>query len=122
MFIKSSKVMQLFFTNLYTDMLGITGDLRPDDQRDLNLQLFRSGLKYHGNVILNSNSTNFGVFHYREYSVRIALLSHSSYRRHCKNVPSDILLNSTVLHCHLPKSYLAKKQGMEKYGLFNITS
>lgn len=120
MYVKATVAMQLFFNQLHADMLDIKGAFDPDDQRDLNLQLLRSGLQYHGKVMLNSNSSNFGMFRYKGHNVRVSLLPHSSYRRYCKNLPSSVLLNSTVLHCHYPKSYASKKEGVQKNGLWVI--
>jgi len=120
MYIKSTESTRIFFVDLHTDMskIKITSGFYPDDQRDLNMALWRHGLKYSSRVIVNSTSHNFGRLKYKGKEMNIALLAQNKYRRLCRGVRKDIAHNSTVLHCHFPKMVQGKQDGLQNYGLW----
>lgn len=119
-FIHSTAVTIVFFKDLYVYMLGLKPGRRTDDQRDLNQQLYKSGLQYSTEVRMKSKSPNKGSLVYKGISMNLLLLPQNSYRRSCKNVTKAVAVESVVLHCYLDKNGAVKEEGARMYDLWVI--
>ena len=116
MYISPTQSSSLFFKELSNSMLKINGRLSPDDQRDLNIALWKNGLHYTKKVQVNSTKPSYGLLSSQIYKIKLVLLPHSSYVRFCNYLSNYSLLNSTVLHCLSPKRQEDKKLELLKYG------
>jgi hypothetical protein len=122
MYITSTHGTTLLFNEIYLKMLGIQGTHMADDQRELNLLLYKYGLRYMNRTTRDSFRYSIGTMDYREqHRIGIALLPQDQYRRTCKGVPRTVIKSSVVVHCYMPKNSVAKTKTLTELGLWRIS-
>ena len=122
-YITSTPGTTLLFKELYSKMVNIQRTHKADDQHELNVLLFKNGLRYTNRTTKNSLRYSLGAMKYRgQYGMGILVFPQNRYRRICKGAPRNEIMSSVVVHCYLPKNSSAKAIGLAEFRLWRVSN